>query len=131
MDDTNRSREHREFYEWFQSFWAAPSGAAIANKFAPHARIHFTGVGTMSGTEYVGWMENLLVQQPDVVVTPVDYAGSGDMVYIFWRATSTINGVQRKWYGVDRFRLENGLVVEEHVIFDSAALQAPADRVTG
>jgi predicted SnoaL-like aldol condensation-catalyzing enzyme len=127
MDNETISRAHHRFYEWFQSFWAAPSGAAVAEKFAPDAKIHFTGVGTMSGTSYVEWMENLLVEQPDLVVTPVDYAGSGDLIYIFWKAASTINGVHRKWYGVDRFRIENGVVVEEHVIFDSATLQGPAE----
>ncbi|MBL8229592.1 MAG: nuclear transport factor 2 family protein [Bryobacterales bacterium] len=71
-------------------------------------------------------MSNLLAAQPDLVVTPVDYAGSGDLIYIFWNAASTIDGLRRKWYGVDRFRIENGMVVEEHVIFDSAALQRPA-----
>lgn len=131
MDHPIQPLDHREFYEWFQSFWAAPSGAAVAKKFAPHAKVHFTGVGTMSGTDYVAWMENLLVQQPDLVVTPMDYAGSGNLVYIFWKAASTIEGVHRKWYGVDRFRVENGMVVEEHVIFDSATLQGPAEEVAG
>jgi predicted SnoaL-like aldol condensation-catalyzing enzyme len=125
MAQESSATEQRQFYEWFQSFWAAPSGTAVAAKFAPHAKIHFTGVGTMSGTEYVTWMDNLLVQQPDLVVTPIDYAGSGDLVYIYWNASSTMNGAHRKWYGVDRFRTENGMVVEEHVIFDSATLQGP------
>ena len=99
----------------------------MAEKFAPDAKIHFTGVGTMSGAAYVEWMEDVLAQQPDLVVTPVDYAGSGDLVYIFWRAASTIGSAHRKWYGVDRFRLENGMVVEEHVIFDSASLQGSSE----
>lgn len=126
MNKEDTSLNHHQFYEWFQSFWAAPSGAAVAEKFAPDAKIHFTGVGTMSGAEYVQWMENCLAAQPDLVVTPVDYAGLGDLVYIYWKAASTINGAYRHWYGVDRFRVENGMVVEEHVIFDSAMLQGPA-----
>jgi len=56
----------------------------------------------------------------------VDYAGSGELIYIFWRAAATINGTHRKYYGVDRFRIESGMAVEEHVIFDSATLQGPA-----
>jgi predicted SnoaL-like aldol condensation-catalyzing enzyme len=120
------SNHHREFFAWFQAFWAAPSGAKVAEKFLPHAQIHFTGVGTMSGAAYVDWMTNLIAAQPDLVVTPLDYAGAGEIVYIHWKAASTINGALRKWYGVDRFRLQNGMVIEEHVIFDSAMLQAPA-----
>lgn len=123
MDQESLSNEHRRFYEWFQAFWAAPSGAKVAEKFLPHAQIHFTGVGTMSGAAYVEFMSKQLASQPDLVVTPVDYAGSGDLIYIFWNAASAINGGRLEWYGVDRFRIERGMVAEEHVIFDSAALQ--------
>jgi predicted SnoaL-like aldol condensation-catalyzing enzyme len=126
MDQETISGEHRRFYEWFRSFWATPSGAKVAEKFLPHAQIHFTGAGTMSGASYADWIANLLASQPDLVVTPVDYAASGDLIYIFWTAASTIDGVRHKWHGVDRFRLENGMVVEEHVIFDSAALRSAA-----
>jgi predicted SnoaL-like aldol condensation-catalyzing enzyme len=125
MDNERTAHEHRHFYERFQSFWAAPTGTRVAELIAPHAQIHFTGAGTMSGTAYIDFMTNLLVDLPDLVVTPVDYAGSGDMIYIFWRAAATINGAHRKYYGVDRFRIENGMAVEEHVIFDSATLQGP------
>lgn len=126
MDQETAASEHRRFYEWFESFWAAPSGERVAEKFLPDAKIHFTGVGTMSGAAYVDWMAELVAAQPDLAVTPVDYAGSGDLIYIYWNASSTIDGVRRDWYGVDRFRIADGMVVEEHVIFDSAALQPPA-----
>lgn len=125
MDPEILSGEHRRFYEWFQSFWATPSGAKVAEKFLPDAQVHFSGVGTMSGAAYVDWMENSLASQPDLVVTPLDYAGSGELIYIFWHAASTIGGVHRKWNGVDRFRLKNGMVAEEHVVFDSAILRSP------
>ncbi len=127
MDNEANNLSHQQFYEWFHSFWAKPSGTAVAEKFLPDAKIHFTGVGTMSGADYVGWMDDLLQQQPDLVVTPVDFAGSGDLVYIHWTAASTIDGEKYEWYGVDRFRIANDMVIEEHVIFDSAALQRPSD----
>lgn len=79
----------------------------------------------MSGASYIDWMEELVANQTDLVVTPVDHAGSGNLVYIFWKAASTIDGVRRKWYGIDRFTVENGMVAEEYVIFDSAMLQEP------
>lgn len=131
MDTTSQVSEHQRFYEWFQGFWAEPSGAAVASKFRPDAQIHMTGAGTLTGAEYVGWMDGLLKDQPDLEVTPMDYAGSGDLIYIHWRATSTINGAKRAWYGVDRFRVEDGMVVEEHVIFDSALLQAAPPGTPG
>lgn len=98
MDKGSLSDEHRQFYERFQSFWAEPTGVRVAELIAPHAKIHFTGAGTMSGASYVDWMTNQLAAMPDLVVTPVDYAGSGDLIYIFWNAAATINGAYRKWY---------------------------------
>lgn len=125
MNGETSSQEHLEFYQRFQSFWAAPTGARVSELIAPHAEIHFTGEETMSGAVYAEWMSNLLAGLPDLVVTPVDYAGSGDRIYIFWRAAATINGAHRNYYGVDRFRIENGMAVEEYVIFDSATLHGP------
>lgn len=126
MNNEIAAHEHSKFYERFKSFWAAPTGARVAELIAPHAQIHFTGAGTMTGAAYVDWMTGLLAGAPDLVVTPEDYAGSGEMIYIFWRASATMNGGHRKYYGVDRFRIENGMAVEEYVIFDSATLQDPA-----
>ena len=123
----DRAADHRAFWEWFKTFWAEPSGVRVAEKFLPDAQIHFTSIGTITGADYVDIMDGLLAAQPHLEVTPVDYAGSGDIVYIHWRATSTIDGVRRAWYGVDRFRLnDEGMIVEEYVIFDSALLEAEA-----
>ena len=123
----DRAADHQAFWEWFKTFWAEPSGERVAERFLADSRIHFTGIGTITGDEYIGIMDGLLAAQPELEVTPVDYAGSGDIVYIHWRATSTIDGARRVWYGVDRFRLnDEGMVVEEHVIFDSALLEAEA-----
>ncbi len=123
MPAPSLSPEHREFYEWFRSFWAAPSGRRVAERFPPNAKIHFTGQATMSGSDYVNFMDGMLAAFPGMTVTPLDCAGSGDMLYIAWETSSVIHGKQRKFLGVDRFRIVNGMAVEEHIIFDSAVLQ--------
>jgi SnoaL-like domain len=115
--------EHRDFYERFKSFWAAPSGPRVAEIIAPHAKIHFTGQATMSGTDYIDYMSGMLATFADMTVTPLDCAGAGDRLYIAWETSSIIHGEQRKFLGVDRFRIIDGMAVEEHVIFDSAVLQ--------
>jgi hypothetical protein len=121
---TSLTPEHRDFYQRFQSFWAAPSGTRVAELIAQDATIHFTGAGTFSGTEYIGNMQSMLDSFVGLQVTPLDYAGDGDRLYIFWESSAIIDGTRRSWKGVDRFRLANGMAIEEHVIFDSAALQA-------
>ncbi len=116
---TTLTPEHRDFYERFKSFWAAPTGARVAELIAPDATIHFTGAGTFSGAEYIDAMQGMV----DMKVMPLDCAGNGDRLYISWEASAVIDGTRRTWLGVDRFRLANGMAIEEHVIFDSAALQ--------
>jgi SnoaL-like domain len=117
------SAEHRDFYERFRSFWAAPTGPRVAEIIAPDAKIHFTGSPTISGTDYVDYMSGMLATFPGMTVTPLDCAGNGDMLYIAWETSSVIHGRPRKFLGVDRFRIVNGMAVEEHIIFDSAVLQ--------
>ena len=119
---TGLTREHQDFYDRFKSFWAAPSGARVAELIAPDATVHFTGAGTFSGADYVGVMQVMLDQMGDISVTPLDCAGNGDRVYISWESSAVIDGTRRTWLGIDRFRLANGMAIEEHVIFDSAAL---------
>lgn len=123
---SNLSPEHRDFYERFQSFWAAPSGPRVAEVIAPDATITFTGVGTFSGTEYVEVMAGMLASMTDLKVTPLDCAGNGDRLYIAWQTSALIHGERRTYLGVDRFRLRDGMAIEEQVIFDSAVLQPPA-----
>lgn len=115
--------EHLDFYERFKSFWAAPSGPRVAEIIAPDASIHFTGAGTFSGTEYIDVMAGMLTSMVDMTVTPLDCAGNGECLYIAWETTADIGGKPRTWMGVDRFRIRNGMAIEEHVIFDSAVLQ--------
>ncbi|MFN3232423.1 MAG: nuclear transport factor 2 family protein [Alphaproteobacteria bacterium] len=122
MPDTNLTPEQQDFYERFKSFWAAPSGARVPEVIAPDAKIHFTGAGIMSGAEYADWMGETLPQMEDMTVTPLDCAGNGDMLYIAWETSALIHGERRVYRGVDRFRLKDGMAIEEHVIFDSAVL---------
>ena len=120
---TSLTLEHRDFYERFKSFWAAPTGQRVAELIAPDAKIHFTGAGTFSGKEYIDVMQAMLDTIAELKVTPLDCAGNGDRLYISWETSALIHGERRTYLGVDRFRLVDGMAVEEHVIFDSAVLQ--------
>ncbi len=117
------SPENEAFLERFKSFWAAPTGERLKEVIAPHARVHFSGVGWVSGTDYVGLMGQALETTQDIRVEVVDYADADDLLFIFWNASASIQGQRREWHGVDRFRIKDGMAVEEYVIFDPQALQ--------
>lgn len=120
---TTLTPEHRDFYDRFKAFWAAPSGPRVAELIAPDAKVHFSGAGTFSGTEYINVMAEMLDSMVDLTVTPLDCAGNGERLYISWETTALINGTQRTYLGIDRFRIRDGKAIEEHVIFDTAVLQ--------
>jgi hypothetical protein len=120
---TSLTPEHQDFYERFKSYWAAPTGLRTAELIAPDATIHFSGVGTFSATQYIDIMQRMIDSMVDLKVTPLDCAGNGELLYIFWETSALVDGAQRIYLGVDRFRLANGMAIEEHVIFDTAALK--------
>lgn len=124
-DPNNRhdlSEEKQVFLRRFESFWSEPSGARVRELFKPDAQIHFAGQGTVSGEEYVGLMDTILAGVESIRVDVVDYAERGDRLFIFWNATRVTDGKQLSWHGVDRFRIENGMAVEEQVMFDTQVL---------
>ena len=123
---TSLTTEHLDFFERFKSFWAAPTGPRVAELIAPNATIHFAGQGTFSGEEYINVMAGLLDSFEALKVVPVDCAGNGDVLYIHWKTSAMINGKRVEYPGVDRFRLVDGMAVEEYIIFDTALLQADA-----
>ncbi len=120
---TSLSVEHQDFFERFISFWESPTGPRVAELIASDAKIFFTGAGTFSGKEYIEVMGEMLASMVDLTVTPIDCAGNGDRLYISWESSAIVNGERRSWLGVDRFRIKDGMAIEEQVIFDSAVLQ--------
>ncbi len=124
-DPKNRhdlSEEKQDFLRRFESFWSDPSGPRVRELFKPDAQVNFAGQGTVSGEEYVGLMDAILADADSVQVDVVDYAERGDRLFIFWHAKRIAGGKEISWHGVDRFRIENGMAVEEQVIFDTQVL---------
>lgn len=120
--ESNLAPAHRDFFERFKSFWADPSGPRVAEIIRSDAKIHFTGSASITGAEYIAYMDGMLSAFPGMTVTPLDCAGNGEMLYIAWETSSVIHGKQRKFLGIDRFRIIDGMAVEEHIVFDSAVL---------
>ena len=123
---TALTAEHLDCFERFKSLWAAPTGPRVAKLIAPDATIHFAGQGTFSGADYIDVMSGLLASMDGLKVVPVDCAGNGDLLYIHWRTSVVINGERIEYPGVDRFRLADGMAIEEYIIYDTAVLQ-PGD----
>lgn len=112
------------FAERFISFWAAPSGARLAELFCREAVIRWPGEPQMSLTAYMTHMDAMLTALPDLRIKVEDHAGRRDVVFISWRAQASFDAHLRQWTGIDKFRLRNDLAVEEDVVFDRATVRA-------
>lgn len=119
------SPEAADFLARFRSFWDRPSGARVAEVIAPDATIHFSGQAPVTGAQYCTLMDGALAATVGIRVAVEDVAERGDVLFIFWRASAEVHGRPVRWHGVDRFRLRDGMAVEEHVIFDPSVFAAP------
>ncbi len=93
--------EHQDFFERFKSFWAAPSGPRVAEIIAADAKIHFTGAGTFSGADYIGFMQGMLDANPEMKVRAIDCAGDGERLESSGRRrTSTTESPSPFWASI-------------------------------
>lgn len=115
-----------DFLKRFRAFWDRPSGARVPELIAPDATIHFSGQAPVTGAQYCALMDSALAATLGIRVAVQDVAERGDLLFIFWRASAQVHGRPVAWQGVDRFRLRDGMAVEEHVIFDPSVFAPPA-----
>ncbi|MCU7824076.1 nuclear transport factor 2 family protein [Kitasatospora sp. DSM 101779] len=119
---------HRDFVERWAAFWAAPDPARLDGLSAPDIVLEWPGrAEPIRGLD--AWREQVvgaLARFPDLVLQVVADAAGGDTSFIAWRAAASVGGRAVHWEGVDRMELRDGLVARSVVVFDTAALRAPA-----
>lgn len=111
------------FVERFKSFWAAPSGARLPELIADDATITWPGAAPMNRAAYIAHIDGVLALMPGMKIEVRSHAQQGEDVFIAWRGHVAINDKVHHLTGVDRFRVKNGIAIEEDVTFDRAAFQ--------
>jgi steroid delta-isomerase-like uncharacterized protein len=112
-----------EFVERFKAFWAAPSGAKVPDLIVPEATVYWPGVAPLTGKTFPAHMDAMLKLVPDMKLDVVDYALTGDLLFILWRARAVVGTHTLSFDGIDRFRLKNGRAIEEVISFDTQPLR--------
>lgn len=64
----------------------------------------------------------VIAQLPDLRISVIRWAPTGDAVMIEWRATATLAGRPLSWTGVDRFNIRGDRMYEGQVYWDTRGL---------
>jgi len=116
------------FVAAFAELWRDPSEERVRAVVGDQMVGYWPGLPdpVVGGDQYAAHIAGLLELAPDLRLEVTGQAGDGDPLYISWRGRGTLNGEVVELSGVDRFRIEGGLAVENVVTYDTAPLLAAA-----
>jgi SnoaL-like polyketide cyclase len=111
-------------HESFAKFWANPKVGIKHNAELAHGDV----VGYWPGSDepvrgladYTERLEQVLALVPDIQLEVLEHARNGDVMFIRWQATGTGPNGRFEFRGVDRMLIEDGLLKENVILFDSA-----------
>lgn len=108
----------------FATFWAAPDPAGDVARLADDIVGHWPDGVVRGRTDYRQRLAGILAVVPDLRLEVIEHAVNGDIAFIRWRATGTGPRGPVELVGVDRMRVDGDQIVENVVLFDTAAFAA-------
>jgi ketosteroid isomerase-like protein len=116
------------FVAAFQKIRDTNDSAALGRLWHPDGTLTHPNLShPISGTQLPAFNDRTLERLPDLRWELVDWATRGDVVYLEWTCSATVNGVEVLWGGVDRVVLRAGRIAEEVVYCDTMPLLAARD----
>lgn len=118
--------------EGFRGFWANPSLELVAK-----ARDSMTGdivgrwprpIGLVRGAaDYMAVLEAVVRAGPDLSLSVPEYVEAGDLRFLRWIGTASVEGRRVSFDGLDRMRIApDGRVLENYVFCDHPFFDAVA-----
>ena len=91
----------------------------------PDARIDHSGMERpIRGDEEPDYVRGIKALMPDISLETRNWAARGDIVFIEYEMTATVNGEPLSWNGIGRFKLREGRVIDAIGRWDTAEIQA-------
>ena len=116
------------FVELFTERWREVNPSRFLDLFHPEGRFRHPGSTRMvSRNETPKYWARVKSLIPDIRLEPKAWAAKGDLVFIEWRASGTLQGEALEWEGVTRFILRGDRAVEGAAYFDTLPLWAAID----
>jgi len=112
--------------EGFARFWANPNPSVLPPSLAEDVVGHFPGEPepTRGREAYVAKIAQFLELLPDLRLQVAEYATNGEFQFIRWIGRATGARGPAGLSGIDRIRVQDGLVTENFVVFDTARFAA-------
>ena len=117
-----REQPRSPMVEGFAHFWANPNPGVLPPLLAEDVVGHFPGEAEpIRGRDaYVAKIAQFLALLPDLRLEVAEHATNGEFHFIRWIARATGAKGRVEMSGIDRIRVQNGLVTENYVVFDTA-----------
>jgi hypothetical protein len=114
----------------FAAFWANPNPAVLPPALAHDVVGYFPGdpEPVRGVADYVARIGMFLDLLPDLRLEVAEYATNRDLTFIRWIARATGANGRIEFSGMDRIRVQDGLVKENIVVFDTAQFNALIGR---
>lgn len=120
------------FVERFRQAWDEPQPDGFATLITPDAVALWPGFEPIRGMDYPKHIAGLLALAPDLRLEVTEHAETGQLTFISWQASATVNGHPLQWTGVDRLRVRDGRAVEVLITYDTLPLfRALKERPAG
>ncbi|MER9934105.1 nuclear transport factor 2 family protein [Mesorhizobium sp. M0088] len=104
----------------FSAVWAKPDLEGIRSLMHEDTRNPIPPMTEPAGREgVVAHFAEVLARLPDLTVSVIRWAPTGDSVLVEWRANATVAGQPVSWTGVDRFGVRGERMYEARVYWDT------------
>jgi len=112
--------------EGFARFWASPNLTMLRPALAEDVVGRFPGESApIRGRDaYIAKIGQFLERLPDLRLEVAEHATNGEFHFIRWIARATGAKGRVEFSGMDRIRVQDGLVTENIVVFDTAHFEA-------
>lgn len=112
--------------DYWAAFWADPDPSRVGRAVSADVTGHWPGdaKAVHGPQEYRQRIVDVLERVPDLRLEVVEHAQNEAVIFIRWRARGTGADGPFEMYGIDRIRLEDGYVKDNHICYDSAEFEA-------
>lgn len=120
-----------ELHDWvrrFEAAWASREPRAMAALWHDDGRLRHPALDVeIDGATVPTNNDFTKARIPDLQWRLRHWAANGDVVFMEWTCTGTVNGTLMEWEGVDRVVMRGDRIAEEVVCFDTYPLRRAID----
>ena len=116
------------FMKNYMAVWPSFDADRLDEAIDPEATIHHSGMASpIRGSAEPDYVRAIKAIMPDIGLEVVNWAGSGDVVFVEYEMSGTLAGKLLKWTGIGRFKLRGERAIDAIGRWDNLDLLAQID----